>query len=247
MIFESVAVMTIIDLIVLAIVGRAFWVVLGPARSHADWKASTGRKCTILGLLLVAAFFATDLVVMYLLPFFIPRADAMAFMTVLHLNYSWILAAGGIGLVIIGFTRIDLRLRKMIRRLAQSREELKEPAAASEGDNSNDAVVELAVLIEMFGDDAEMRNAILSEFPPAAWEGVAEIESAYDAKDWAALGAAGHKLKSSARTIGANHLADICEALEEAGRAGDEKTINKLMPQLRPAMEAVVAFIRGRE
>ena len=129
MIFESALVMTIIDLIVLAVIGRALWVVLVPVRSLADWKAPTGRKAATLGLLFVGMFYAADLVAMYLLPFFIPRANAMAFMTVLHLNYSWILAAGGIGLVIIGFTRIDLRLRKMIRQLAQSREELKESEA----------------------------------------------------------------------------------------------------------------------
>ena len=129
MIFDSVAVMTTIDLIVLAVVGRGLWVVLGPARSFADRRVRTGRKATTLGLFFVAAFYFADLVAMHLLPLFIPRAEAMAFMAELHLNYSWILAAGGIGLVIIGFTRIDLRLRKMVGRLARSREELEKSEA----------------------------------------------------------------------------------------------------------------------
>ena len=120
-------------------------------------------------------------------------------------------------------------------------------AAASEGGKPDDAVVELGVLIEMFGDDEETLKAILSEFPPAGWECVEEIESAYEAKDWAAVGAAGHKLKGSACTVGANHLADICEGLEQAGKAGDKKTIKKLIPKLRPAMEAVAAYITERE
>ena len=123
MIFDSVAVMTTIDLIVLAVVGWGLWVVLGPARPFADWKVRTGRKATTLGLLFVGAFYLTDLVAMYLLPIFMPKADAMVFMTELHLNYSWILAAGGIGLVIMGFTRIDIRLREMVGRLARSRQE----------------------------------------------------------------------------------------------------------------------------
>ena len=119
--------------------------------------------------------------------------------------------------------------------------------APPETEATDGAPVELDVLTEMFGDDEETLNTILSEFPSAAWEGITEIESAHAAKDWAAVGAAGHKFKSSARTIGANHLADICEALEEAGMGGNKKTIKKLMPKLRPAMEAVEFFIRGRE
>ena len=99
----------------------------------------------------------------------------------------------------------------------------------------------------MFGDDEGKLSLILSEFPSAAWKVVGEIESAFKAKDWAAVGAAGHKFKSSARTIGATQLADICEALEKAGKAGDDKTINKLMPKLRPAMEALDAYIRRCE
>ena len=120
-------------------------------------------------------------------------------------------------------------------------------AVPSANEGSDDVVVELDVLIGMFGDDDELVNSILLEFLPAAWEIVEETENAYAAKDWAGVCDAGHKLKGSTRTIGANPLADICEALEKAGKAGDDKTINKLMPKLRPAMEAVDAHIRGRE
>ena len=127
------------------------------------------------------------------------------------------------------------------------RQEDQGPAAASKADNPDDAVVKVAVLIEMFGDDEGKLSSILSKFPSAAWKVVGEIESANDAKDCAGVGDAGHKLKGSARTIGANQLADICEALEKAGKAGNKKAIKKLMPRLRPAMEAVDAYIRGRE
>ena len=143
-------------------------------------------------------------------------------------------------------------LKKWLPKAAEEKEQAspqedQEPAAASEGDRPDDAVVELDVLIEMFGDDEETLKSILAEFPPAAWGCIEELDSAYDAKNWAGVGDAGHKLKSSARTIGANQLADTCEALEEAGKAGDKKTIKKLMPKLRPAMEAVEAYITERE
>jgi len=89
-------------------------------------------------------------------------------------------------------------------------------------------------------------NPAKSVRAPAAWEAIGEIESAHSAGDWAGVGDAGHKLKGAARTIGANQLADICEALEKAGKAGRDKNINKLMPKLRPSMEAVEVYVRGR-
>ena len=119
-------------------------------------------------------------------------------------------------------------------------------AAAAEGDTPDNAVVELANLMELVGNNEEAIDSILSKIPPAAWEAVENIEKGLKANDLAAVGDAGHKLKSSARSIGANKLADICEGLEEAGQAADKKTIERLVPKLRPAVEEVIAYIKER-
>ena len=129
---------------------------------------------------------------------------------------------------------------------APSREE-EGAAAASEIGQTGEAVVDLNVLIELLADDETAINSILSKFRFAVWEDVGKIESGHKASDWTAVAEAGHKLNSPSRMIGANQLADICEGLEEAGKAGDEKTIKKLMPKLRAAAGAVEAFILGRE
>ena len=135
----------------------------------------------------------------------------------------------------------------------KAKEETREPPSEADtkavppaNEGADDLVVEPEVLIEMFGNDDELVNSILLEFLPVAMACIEELDSAHGAKDWAGVGDAGHKLKSSARTIGANRLADLCDELEKAGKAGDDKTINELVPKLRPVMEAVEAYILGR-
>ena len=49
---------------------------------------------------------------------------------------------------------------------------------------------------------------------------VKEIHEAYDKRRTEDIGAAGHKLKSSSRAVGANALADLCLRLETAGKEG---------------------------
>jgi HPt (histidine-containing phosphotransfer) domain-containing protein len=54
---------------------------------------------------------------------------------------------------------------------------------------------------------------------------------------------AAHKLKSSSRSIGAHALADLCTTLEAAGKAGDWKTIDVLVPGAQDAFASVRGFI----
>jgi HPt (histidine-containing phosphotransfer) domain-containing protein len=56
---------------------------------------------------------------------------------------------------------------------------------------------------------------------------------------------AAHKLKSSARSVGANALADTCEALEKAGKADDWKTIDALAGVSKDQLAAVETFIKA--
>ena len=53
-------------------------------------------------------------------------------------------------------------------------------------------------------------------------------------KAWEQLGELGHKLKSSARTVGANHLADICQGLETTCKSGDQDEAVRLYESLGP-------------
>jgi len=56
---------------------------------------------------------------------------------------------------------------------------------------------------------------------------------------------ASHKLKSACKTIGANALSDLCNALEQAGKENDRDTIDEQTPHLNGLMEDVAYYINS--
>ena len=82
-------------------------------------------------------------------------------------------------------------------------------------------VVDVSVLKEIVGDDEEIIAEFMLDFTSNAQPDVEEIVTAHENGAPEVLAAAAHKLKSAARTIGANELADICYALEMAGKGND--------------------------
>ncbi len=108
----------------------------------------------------------------------------------------------------------------------------------------NGAPVDPSAIKEMFGDD-EIVLEILREFIEPAADNVAEILNAWQTKDAAGVGAAAHKLKSSARTIGANSMADLCAELELAGKNNDPDTIAGRIVELKTMYLEVKEHIMG--
>ena len=80
-------------------------------------------------------------------------------------------------------------------------------------------ILDLSELNALFGDDVEVLNQLLAEFVSSLDEGVAGMLSGFDIEDYDRIRAEAHKLKSSARTVGAHRLADLCFELELAGKA----------------------------
>ena len=56
---------------------------------------------------------------------------------------------------------------------------------------------------------------------------------------------AAHKLKSSARSVGANDLADLCQTLETAGKAEDWNEIDKVAARLAGTIQEVTDYIKA--
>ncbi|MDG1114593.1 MAG: ATP-binding protein, partial [Pseudomonadales bacterium] len=81
------------------------------------------------------------------------------------------------------------------------------------------AVLDLSELNALFGDDVEVLNQLLGEFVTSLDEGIAAMLSGFDVDDFEGVRGEAHKLKSSARTVGAHALADLCLELELAGKA----------------------------
>ena len=113
---------------------------------------------------------------------------------------------------------------------------------ANSGAGAGSAIDE-SVLKDMFGDDEATFREILQDFAGPARDMAADIKAGFDASDAAAVGAAAHKLKSAARSIGANALADLSETLEKSGKSGDWTTVVETIPDLDPLVKDVLNYI----
>ena len=91
-------------------------------------------------------------------------------------------------------------------------------------------------------DDALYRS-ILKEFAQSGKDKTAEINRFYDGRDWNNYGILVHAIKSSARMIGANELADEAMNLEKAAKEGLERNIisehEKLMKDYAEAIRVI--------
>ncbi len=113
------------------------------------------------------------------------------------------------------------------------------------GPDSGDQPIDPNALKEVFGDDDETFKEILEDFLQPAIANGEEIKSALNERSADGVARAAHKLKSSARSVGANDLADLCELLEAAGNNDDWETIDAAAPRLEGSLERVAQFIRA--
>lgn len=103
--------------------------------------------------------------------------------------------------------------------------------------------VDPQALTHVLGDDRAMKLNILEKFVVQVEEVISGIETAQQADDADQVGFLGHKLKSSARTVGANSLADLCFELECAGKEGDLDTIKAISGSMRGIAAQVSQYV----
>ena len=102
-----------------------------------------------------------------------------------------------------------------------------------------------ATLTELVGDNPGVHKRLLEKFLTNAEKQVTAIIAAAGSDDCTALADVAHPLKSSARSVGALRLGELCQRLETAGRAGDVSTCRSLTDGLAAAFAGVVAEIDG--
>lgn len=107
------------------------------------------------------------------------------------------------------------------------------------------AAVDVAVLENVVGSDPADIREFLHKFQIDAAKIVLQLKAAcieceaLQARDQA------HKLKSSARAVGAMALGELCAAMEAAGEAGNTETLSALLPVFEREFDAVNAFLHG--
>ncbi len=99
--------------------------------------------------------------------------------------------------------------------------------------------VDVGVLKKLVGNDAATIRVVLQDFRVSAANIVTDLRAACAARQPKAAGASAHKLKSSARAVGALALGELCADMERAGKAGDGAALYELLPAFETEMSAV--------
>jgi len=115
-----------------------------------------------------------------------------------------------------------------------------ERQSAAIGAFSN-APIESGVLAGLVGDDAESIERILCVFRDSLPEAARAVSAACNAADAQRVREAAHKLKSSARSVGALRLGGCCAELERAARAGETAAFADLLRRFETELLAVQA------
>jgi HPt (histidine-containing phosphotransfer) domain-containing protein len=103
--------------------------------------------------------------------------------------------------------------------------------------------VDVNVLKELVGDDPTVTSEFLRDFRTSSEKIAADLRSACQGGQAKIAGATAHKLKSSARAVGALALGELCAEMEQAGKAGDTQALNALLPRFESELAAVNQYI----
>ncbi len=103
--------------------------------------------------------------------------------------------------------------------------------------------VDVSVLEGLVGNDPAVISELLRDFRSSSVRIAAELRAACQVGQTAAVSAAAHKLKSSARSVGALALGELCAEMEQAGKAGDTEALAVLLPRFEAEMAAVDEYL----
>ncbi len=103
-----------------------------------------------------------------------------------------------------------------------------EPSIETLFPRANDpGIIDIGVLAHQLNDNPDKVRKFAKQFMSSAKRVLGEMEDALSNKDFKQLSALGHQLKSPARTVGALHFAELCEALEELNKPNDNDNENE--------------------
>jgi DNA-binding response OmpR family regulator len=129
--------------------------------------------------------------------------------------------------------------------MATNHNEIKKPAPAIISNviplliDMDEPSIDLDVLAQIVGAEPEKIYRFGQMFLETAEDTIGQMQVAYLAEDTQTISALGHKLKSSARTVGANSFAEICEALELSGQQNNLTEIETLLTRLPPLLQKI--------
>lgn len=103
--------------------------------------------------------------------------------------------------------------------------------------------VDVSVLARLVGNDPAVIYEFLQDFRVSATKIAAELQAAYAVGQAAAVGAAAHRLKSSASSVGALALGELCAEIEQAGKAGQVDALTALLARFESELAIVNEYL----
>ncbi len=103
--------------------------------------------------------------------------------------------------------------------------------------------VDVNVLKALVGDDLAVVREFLRDFRVSTAKIAVELKAACHGGQAAQAGALAHKLKSSARSMGALALGELCAAMEQAGKSGQIEALVALLPKFEAETTAVDEYL----
>jgi HPt (histidine-containing phosphotransfer) domain-containing protein len=70
-----------------------------------------------------------------------------------------------------------------------------------------------------------------------------ELKAACENGQAAQVGSLAHKLKSSARSVGAPALGELCAEMEQTGKAGQVEALTAILPRFEAEMASVDEYL----
>ena len=105
--------------------------------------------------------------------------------------------------------------------------------------------INVHALEELIGNDPEMIKEMLLDFRGSAERIATELRAAYQAGQFAAVGSLAHKLKSSARSVGALALGELCAEMEQAAKKNDAGALAVLLPSFDVQLMSVKSYLEA--
>jgi len=103
--------------------------------------------------------------------------------------------------------------------------------------------VDVKVLKALIGDDETIIREFLHDFRLSATKIAEELRTACAAGQTADAGALAHKLKSSARSVGALALGILCAEMEKTGKDGNAEELTVLLPKFEQELASVESYL----
>ena len=114
------------------------------------------------------------------------------------------------------------------------------PAPSADGGNE---LMDLRMLAQTFGNKPEKMRKYANMFLDSARDGLAEVRAALEQEDLKRLSELGHRIKSSARAVGAMSFAELCLQLEHMTPEDDIGKARDVVARMQPLLDQLTEYI----